>query len=367
MLGMPILDVALGMIFLYLLLSLVCTSIVEFVAGLTKKRARLLTEGIVELFDDPAVAAKVAAAGEQVTHALPTAEAFFEHPLVRSLYRTAGDGDRVSLDNKGNKPSYIPARTFALTLLDMVARPQTHAEPAQGVGAGNAAGPPAQAAPAAKPVDVAQTAAQQIRELADAVSRLPAGSYLRKTLEVLISEARGDMVKVQENVEIWYNHAMDRVSGWYKRWSQIFIFCLSLGLAFAVNADSISIAQELSTNSALRQALAAQAEAYAKKPDAGQTQQDSSVAAIRASVKELNSLGVSLGWTDDDWKTRDAAQRLLKIAGLLLTGFAVSLGAPFWFDMLNKIVTIRTAGKSPEDKPKSPEGGPKRKEEAPPE
>ena len=49
-----------------------------------------------------------------------------------------------------------------------------------------------------------------------------------------------------------------------------------------------------------------------------------------------------------------------KLLGLLLTAIAISLGAPFWFDLLNKVISIRAAGRSPAERPKSPEGGPKR-------
>jgi hypothetical protein len=388
MLGIPILDVALGMIFLYLMLSLVCSSVVEFFAGLRKKRAAFLTEGIIELLDDPGISQ----AAEALRPLVPTAQGFYDHPLIRSLYRTApspgGGGkedheqrtDAVSLGNRMTKPSYIPARTFALTLLDMVAHPVlppggvTPAAGTEAVPAKDGAAPVTQP-PAAgqmpgvgtKVEKAVDAATRQMQELTAAVDALPDESSIKRILQVLIADARGDAEKLQANVEIWYNHAMDRVSGWYKRWSQVFIFCLSLVVSVAANADTISIGRELSTNGALRQAVAAQAEAYAKKPDAGRTAQDSSLEAIRTTVGQLNGLGISLGWTDADWKTATPGQRALKVLGLLLTAFAVSLGAPFWFDMLNKVITIRTAGKSPEDKPKSPEGGPKRQAEAPPE
>jgi uncharacterized protein involved in cysteine biosynthesis len=35
--------------------------------------------------------------------------------------------------------------------------------------------------------------------------------------------------------------------------------------------------------------------------------------------------------------------------GLLLTTFAASLGAPFWFDALNESVNLRGTGKRPEE------------------
>ena len=45
---------------------------------------------------------------------------------------------------------------------------------------------------------------------------------------------------------------------------------------------------------------------------------------------------------------------LRKVAGWLLTAFAVSLGAPFWFDLLNRFINLRVSGKAPEEKPKKP-------------
>ncbi len=39
-----------------------------------------------------------------------------------------------------------------------------------------------------------------------------------------------------------------------------------------------------------------------------------------------------------------------KLAGLLLTVIALSLGAPFWFDLLKRIISIRSAGVNPDEK-----------------
>ena len=42
------------------------------------------------------------------------------------------------------------------------------------------------------------------------------------------------------------------------------------------------------------------------------------------------------------------------LVGWLLTALAASLGAPFWFDVLNKFISIRSVGKAPEERPKPP-------------
>jgi hypothetical protein len=54
------------------------------------------------------------------------------------------------------------------------------------------------------------------------------------------------------------------------------------------------------------------------------------------------------------------AEIVSKLVGFLLTAFALSLGAPFWFDTLNKLINIRTAGRAPDEKPKNPEAPGKR-------
>ncbi|AGZ41925.1 hypothetical protein [Actinoplanes friuliensis] len=39
---------------------------------------------------------------------------------------------------------------------------------------------------------------------------------------------------------------------------------------------------------------------------------------------------------------------LLKLLGLVLTAAAAALGAPFWFDLLNRLVNLRSTGKRPD-------------------
>ena len=43
-----------------------------------------------------------------------------------------------------------------------------------------------------------------------------------------------------------------------------------------------------------------------------------------------------------------------KALGLLLTAFAISQGAPFWFDLLNKIIVIRSTVKPREKSGEQP-------------
>jgi hypothetical protein len=74
---------------------------------------------------------------------------------------------------------------------------------------------------------------------------------------------------------------------------------------------------------------------------------------LKSTITELNALGLPLGWPDQGDRS-GASWVLLKVMGLLLTAGAASLGAPFWFDVLNRFMSVRAAGKAPEESPKAP-------------
>src|SRR5262245_61554631 len=109
-----ILDVVLGLIFIYLLLSLVCTAVNEWIESFLKKRSATLEQGIRELLDDQKNEDGLACE-------------LYKHPLVFSLYR----GDYKPLVTKKNLPSYIPAKNFAIALMDIVLSKSTSENPMQ--------------------------------------------------------------------------------------------------------------------------------------------------------------------------------------------------------------------------------------------
>jgi hypothetical protein len=320
MFGSAVLDVAVGMVFVYLMVSLVCTAANEALASAFAWRAGTLFDGIRNLLDGP---------DEQLSD---WAAKFYDHPLILSLYK------------RGAKPSYIPSRTFAVALFDL-------ALPAQ-------------------PGKPKPSTAQELR---DAIAASPCPDRLKKVLQLLVDEAERssiagqtlrsagvlDMQRIEavleqlhQHIEIWFNTSMERVSGWYKRRVQAWTIGIAIVLTALLNVDSVLISRHLARDSALRSAIVAQAEEVAKLPP----QQDNpgNVQRLEARLQELKSVGIPLGWPDPDGHPGDVSWYLLKVLGLLLTAGAASLGAPFWFDMLNKIMSIRSAGKAPEETPKPP-------------
>jgi len=175
-------------------------------------------------------------------------------------------------------------------------------------------------------------------------------------LLALIDDAEDDITKFRSNMETWFNDAMARVSGWYKRKTQLIIFFLATVVTVLSNADTIQIVRTLSNDSALREALVAQAQEFAKQ-DANKTLIPSQTLQplqspserIKQTMSELGKLGIPLAWD----VMPKGTEWVGKVFGLLLTVCALSLGAPFWFDMLKKVVNIRAAGTSPAESTKS--------------
>jgi hypothetical protein len=306
--GSTMLEIAIGIIFVYLLMSLLCSALMEFIESIFKFRAKDLERGIVKLLGSPDLA-----------------QSFFNHPIIKPLF-------------EGRKPSYIPARTFSLALWNMATAA--------------AEGTPGAIAGVAKDISLMRST---ITTLSSDV--LP--DSLRASLVSLIDEASGDFDKARANVEAWYNDSMDRVSGRFKRRTQWFLIGLGLVASVGLNVDSVNIVNTLSHNPELRAAVTATAENYAKtplpqaQPGAGDTgaQFQEAVKRINAMQSKINELGLPVGWSsapiteDPRGLPAGTAGWLLKIIGWFLTAFAVSQGAPFWFDMLNKIIVIRSTVK----------------------
>jgi hypothetical protein len=225
----------------------------------------------------------------------------YNHPLVKGLYRKGWFDELVGRDAK---PSYIPSRTFALALFDIVA-----------------------------PTDP-QGKSKTFSEVRDAVNEIQ-NEDLKKALLLNLNNANDRLDKARENVESWFNDAMERVSGWYTRKAQVIILGIAVVVSVVLNADTFTVASSLWNDTALRESVVAAAQQATEQPlseDLGQIRQ------------QIMDLQLPLGWqsfpaTPTEW--------LAKALGLLFTAAAISLGAPFWFDVLNKVTKLRSSGEPP--------------------
>jgi hypothetical protein len=213
-----------------------------------------------------------------------------------------------------------------------------------------------------------------LSEIRETIAKLPQ-QELKTALLTLIDEAKGDLDRARANIEDWYESAMDRVSGWYKRKTGYIMLALGIAVSAAINADTINIATALARNSALRTAVANAAEErlaagvpQQQQKAIGQTSTEDATAreaaaaqAVGRAYADVKVLGLPIGWKgwaaspDDPRRMPDTFMDwILKAMGLLLTGFAVSQGAPFWFDLLNKVVVVRSTVKPKEKSAEQP-------------
>jgi hypothetical protein len=152
---------------------------------------------------------------------------------------------------------------------------------------------------------------------------------------------------------------MERVSGWYKRKTQLVVFVIGLVISITLNVDSISIAKNLWTNPALRAYAVTAAEKYGNSPAGSVSGEE-----VAKELASLQSHALPLGWKTDNnlWRTQNPEGTetlswfaiLISATGWLLTAIAMTFGAPFWFDLLNQFMVVRSTIK-PQEKSK-PEG-----------
>lgn len=313
-----VLETVIGVIFVYLLLSILCTSANEWVAAMTRRRGEMLRKGIRQILENQ----KLRNAGDTNEFL----QEFYKHPLI------------ANLKHDKNHPAYIAPRTFVAVVTDLVT--------------------------ATKPGSV------EFADFEHGAKDLPDGN-VKKSLLALVQRSNKNFESVQIAVEGWFNDAMDRVNGWYKRRTQLWTIIIALFLVLVANANTIEIVRKFSRDPVLRSAVVEEAKVRAQKPRPTisveyQNEDDPTNPTItknegnQLSQTEIDLLGQTLGWrgnvfydaTGKAWGWRTWLERLI---GWLLTLLAVSLGAPFWFDILNKVVNIRFAGKSPVEGSKGPE------------
>jgi hypothetical protein len=356
MFGLQMLDVAIGIIFIYLLMSLVCSAISEIIETVLKCRARCLERSLRELFND--------AQGTGPTKQL------YKHPLIYGLFRGEYDPTKIKKNGyyqiRSTLPSYIPARDFALALMDIVS-PATNATKS-GADCDTAM---------ANTTNMAETSKPKSLNPLQIAIRAFQNPQIKKALTPLVDAAGDDISKVRENIEAWYNSTMERVTGWYKKHTQLILLIVAFVVTIAVNVDTLTITKYLSLSDAAHNAVVAGAQEFVKQSASSQeTAAQSALPAekLEERLSAVQKLSLPIGWSDAELRRatsklsgcRDAisphsvgwlvtAVTFLwyisspHLIGWTITAIALSMGASFWFDFLKKLIAIRSSIK-PEEK-----------------
>jgi hypothetical protein len=349
-----VLDIAIGLVTVFLIFSIVVSGLNEWLAQRFARRGEFLRVGLQRLINDAAIYGRV-----------------LHHPLVGSLYQ-----ERAA---KGKPPSYIDPNTFAMAIADvLLARARV-----------------------SQPDGVVEHPPLTMDALRSAL-RTPAlaASPVAFSLGPIIDRAGNDLGAALQGIQTWFNSGMDRVSGWYKARTRWLLFWVGLALAALCNIDAIEIAATLNRSPALRSSLAdtaagivdtgrvgevAIADLRNRAPTQAEWQSMRPVLeglrtapgtlpigyeclAAAFAAPEIASRvagGVAAGeeiidqrtvWSACAQQARHAiasgspANGLMKLLGWILTAAAGTLGAGYWFALLTKAINIRGAGPRPEAK-----------------
>ncbi len=395
MTGSVAIDVAIGLVFVYLLYSLLATIICEIVANYLGLRARTLREAIIRLFgdDNKKPRMKIRALFEDIwmvfrgLFSKPGGEfvkAFYDQATIKVLAR----------NNFFSSPSYISPASFSKALMEIF---REKGEKSDG----------------------RQTDLEKIKEVLE--NQYWINDTARKHILSLLTDANGDLVKFRILLERWYDSTMERAIGWYKQKIQVVLLLIGLFLAISFNVSTLRVVNILSTDDKARQEMVKMATAYLEN----NKERDTSMAVkdkldsllqikkqLEADIASANSI-MGLGWNVPDSlpvdciksagampirlskdkiryvhvpaktdtvlvrqmivKSDDGVMNFIRkligkplysydsdfnqnskyislsfwkgiksnFWGFLLTAMAISLGSPFWFDLLSKLVQIR--------------------------
>lgn len=359
MFGSNAFEIAIGIVFVYLLLSLLCTVINEGIANILGMRGKNLLEGIKNLLNDP-----------QFTS---LAQHVYNHGLIGGVMQGATDFSR-----KNRFPSYIAPTNFALALMDILgskgagqvvvdqrkkeleeAQRKSAANPGDGTlsqviseaqialdratkSAADLESKYALAGEAAKKVEnlndfgkikeasetleealaagraLASEYPHPLGSLQKGIEALPSG-YTKQSLLTLLDKTKREMAlvskeirtgeyaveKMRVNLESWFNDGMDRFAGWYKRWTRQVTFGVAVVVVICANADTLMLANRLARDGALRAAIVAAADSASQKITATASatketdgQFDKIQAARQQLLDESEKLDLPLGWID---------------------------------------------------------------------
>ncbi len=302
-----VIDTAIGLVLMYLVLSLFCTTINEAIANAVNLRARTLNTAMQQIIDDPTLRTL-----------------FYNHGLIdgAKVAATGGSTKPQVLDKA--HPSYLDAKDVAMALIDSTAF----------LGSNDAKAIPDMAA--------IQSAIAGNKIL---------DSNIRDALVSGISQANGDIVKLRTNLAQWFDASMDRLSGDYKRKLQWISMFVGLALAIFFNADTLFVARAFWQDPALSASVSQSAAAFAStnptdQSCAGQTN-PVTCATQRMTALNADLRPFPLGWSAA-LMPKVPMEWIYKVFGIIMTAIALTLGAPFWFDLLTQFVNLRGSGNKPQ-------------------
>ncbi len=343
-----ILQIIISVALIYFIFSLLVYIIVEWIAGLLEFRGTILRSAIYDAFND--------------NLNVDFGALIYSHPQVEYLKRT-----------RDNLPSYIPARNIALALIDLVKKQ---------------ADPPLYQVRDDKTLEyIKKDATQPFINFKTGLSSLNESHF--KNLLISLSAETIDFAGLRDAIEKWYNDYMDRVTGWYKKKIRSVVLLISFIVTVSFNVDSLYIIKAVTADPALRGRINILASQVVQDSVMNQIVRDAKASAdsqktrlqlyldslrknrtdttagnviiigaaqdslivqytrekqrqFRELNEKINSWDLPVGWN-----LKKTYPVFFTLLGWFVTIIALSAGAPFWFDVLKRLVNARSSGIKP--------------------
>ncbi|MEH2157231.1 hypothetical protein [Nostoc sp.] len=383
-----VVDITLGLVFIYLILSLLASEIQELIATFLQWRAKHLKKSIELLLAGGSETKDSDIPGEEsdITKAEKLVQKLYNDPLINTLNQQTQEKiekhlrvvtkriDKKGLGEKQSGPSYLPSETFAITLLDTLKIPQlinhvkhpseesktnlhmileSYKELKEGIN--NETSP-------------SHIKIQKIyRDIKDPdfikiVNNLPNNvpenlieslSVIAQRSRIKIGDLTEEMNQFKNEVETWFDRSMDRASGVYKRNAKGVAILIGISIAILTNTDTFYLVKRLSRDSVIRSTItqsASQRTDYINDSNARvQIEKLLENASVPIGLQNLNQQFEldTKGLNNDRVLLIRIWQAVKLICGWIVSGLAIAMGAPFWFDILNKVINVRNAGPKP--------------------
>jgi hypothetical protein len=195
-------------------------------------------------------------------------------------------------------------------------------------------------------------------------------SQTKSVLTTMALISGNNLEKLSDQLTVWIDRSLMALGERYKRWIHGLSFALGLLIAVGFNINTVSVVQRLYADKDLRDTIASEAQALSQKvsPEVFERCSKSSdelkTSAECAPLMSLTSAiaqraptvaKLPIGWAggkpfaeEDVPGGGRSSSWFVRVVGWILTALAVSLGAPFWFDLLNRFVNVRSSIRRPQ-------------------
>lgn len=355
-----LLQIIISLVFIYLILSLVVSELQEQLTAFLELRAKNLKKAI-EIF-----------LGEKVAGELYKSETLFSaYNQYTNQWEIKWNGQSlfgIPLFGKSSGPSYIDSKVFAESLVTLINEKIVAVDKDNKLQLNDLL------------VYVGENPASQMPEQRlSGVSRkgvitklqtLENGEYkevIQKLVEIAnltrLKHDQPTLTNFIDEVATTFSQIMERTSGVYKRNAKGISLLFGLFVAGLFNIDTLYIIDQLYKNPVLRDSLDAAATTVVEqnqpcfdaarkltKPEEITTEEQKCEKALQSNIDTLKASSdfppLPVGWKDGNIFSFQQSQSLpTAFLGWLISAIAISMGAPFWFDLLSKVINVRNTVK----------------------